>query len=145
MNSNQRKQQRKKQFQKSTSSTIPQIGETYWAYDNSFEPPKPEKEPEVAGINVPPVIPEFEAKVERNIWHDLPELPEWISTIQELTSKDSDWSWAKNHECKYIDIRIDMRDGGFVVLSREGDDGRRICLEHLKWQWKPLKEYKNES
>ena len=146
MNAKQRRQLRKLREQTQSSPIIKggaSEGYTTWTYQPNYD--KPEKEPEVAGVNVPPVIPEFDAKVDRNEWHNLSELPEWISTINRLTDKKSGWSWAYNTECKYIDIRVDMRDGGFVVLSREGEDGRRISLEHLKWQYKSLKEHKNEG
>lgn len=41
------------------------------------------------------------------------------------------WSWAHNMECKYIDLRIDMRDGGCLIYAK----GKRISPERLAWQY----------
>ena len=41
------------------------------------------------------------------------------------------WIWTKNSRCKYIDIRIDMRDGDFVLFDRSG---QRISIEELEKQ-----------
>lgn len=104
-----------------------------------YRKPKPEpEEKKVPGVNCRPEDPEFRAKVERNSWHDRTELDEFINTIKTQSVEDSyDWSWAYNHACKYVDIRVDMRDGGFIVMDREG---RRIDLATLKWQYKSLDE-----
>ena len=84
----------------------------------------------------------FETKVQHNIWDR--DLNEVIKTINELTEGsdkfdwDKNWMWIRNGRCKYISIRIDMRDGAFVLVDR---DGERISLEHLKFQY----DYKDES
>lgn len=109
-----------------------------------------ESEPEIPGVTVPPEIPEFDAMVKRNKWHDRSELDEVVRTIQSLSHAKpyeedgntlkpgcSDWSWARNYKCKYINVRFDMRDGGFVITN---DEGERINLEHLKWQYKSQDE-----
>lgn len=41
------------------------------------------------------------------------------------------WTWTKNTECKYIELRIDMRDGRCIIRNR---DGELISLEELKSQ-----------
>jgi hypothetical protein len=46
------------------------------------------------------------------------------------------WSWVKNWNKEYISLRIDMRDGAFVLQDR---DGNRITLDELKHQ----NEYKD--
>ena len=49
-------------------------------------------------------------------------------------AKDPDlkkWFWYKNSKCKYIDLRIDMRDGAFTLRDREGD---LISIEQLEQQ-----------
>ena len=30
------------------------------------------------------------------------------------------WSWTRNYRCKYIEIRIDMRDGKCLIKDRYG-------------------------
>lgn len=61
---------------------------------------------------------------------------EVIKAVQQ-TIKDSlsgRWWWAKNSRCKYIDIRIDMRDGKCVLMDRES---QRISIEDLQKQYNP--------
>ena len=55
-------------------------------------------------------------------------------TIDDM--KAGKWSWAKNWACKYVDIRIDMRDGHAIICNRNG----RISLEGLNYQWKAEEE-----
>ena len=50
--------------------------------------------------------------------------------IQVDKNQSVDWN------CKYIEIRFDMRDGGFTLRNKEGE---RINLEQLKWQYKSVK------
>lgn len=120
-----------------------------------------DKIPQIPGVNCPPVDLEFQDKVERNSWHEPEEFDEVIATIKQLTKprpwdgnfikplnteeeKDEEnrWSWAYNHNCKYINLRIDMRDGGFTLSN---DEDGRINLERLKWQYKSLEEYEKEK
>lgn len=72
-----------------------------------------------------------ESKFYHNSWDE--NFDEVVSTIKELSKEgDFTWSWARNWACKYISIRIDMRDGAFVLVNR---DGERISLEQLKYQY----------
>lgn len=122
-----------------------------WRADFRYRLPEEKpKEVEIPGVNVPPVDPEFEAKVNRNSWHDREEFIEFVKTIQQLSQEDIweedgntlkpgclNWSWARNWNCKYVNLRIDMRDGGFIFTD---NTGQRINLEQLKWQYKSAKE-----
>ena len=72
--------------------------------------------------------------IEANVWHDKAELLEFVTVINELsgnTRQLDKWNWLSNPACKYVSIRVDMRDGGFVLLDR---DGNRITLDQLKGQ-----------
>lgn len=110
---------------------------TQWTLDKYSKPIDEPQEPQIPGVNVRPIFPEFEKQVNCNRWHDREEFNEVIETIKKLSVEDDySWSWAKNWDCKYVDIRIDMRDGGFVLTDREG---KRINLEQLKWQYKSPK------
>jgi hypothetical protein len=56
----------------------------------------------------------------------------WIS-FDNITNiinlvKSKKWCWTKNSRCKYIEVRIDMRDGNCLVRDRNGID---ISLEEL--------------
>lgn len=46
--------------------------------------------------------------------------------------KEDEWQWYKNMDCKYVNLRIDMRDGGCII--RNGS-GTRISPEQLAWQY----------
>lgn len=71
-----------------------------------------------------------EQVVKLNKWHKIEELyPLMQLVISLITGK---WSWARNMRCKYINIRIDMRDGGFVLLNR---DRERISTKDLQYQY----------
>lgn len=41
------------------------------------------------------------------------------------------WNWTANSKCKYITLRIDMRDGCLILKDR---DDNPITLEELKHQ-----------
>lgn len=76
----------------------------------------------------------FKEMIESNEWHSLEELDSYIAAIKKFSRsnlKDWHWSKSKNWECKYVNIRVDMRDGGFIVTGREGN---RIDLEALSYQ-----------
>src|SRR5690349_3707501 len=47
-------------------------------------------------------------------------------------AKNFDWSWALNNRCKYLDLRVDMRDGGCIIKDR---DGKRITVAELNYQY----------
>lgn len=122
----------------------------YWIATNSTPKDTPPKEEEIPGVTVPPVSEEFTNQVGSNIWHDRSELDTFIEVIKKLSvekglgawikkvgdpepeSEDS-WSWAYNWNCKYINLRFDMRDGGFIMTN---DAGERINIEQLKWQYR---------
>ncbi len=45
----------------------------------------------------------------------------------------AEWTWSKNTQCKYVDIRIDTRDGGFVTLRDR--DGNLMRIEDVAYQY----------
>ncbi len=75
-------------------------------------------------------------KIQENFWEK--NLLDVIGEIREMTKgpyegTDSEkWSWVRNMHCKYVTIRIDMRDGGFVLCNRYG---QRISMDELRWQY----------
>lgn len=77
------------------------------------------------------VDPAYQERIAANKWHDIDELDAFVSAIKRLSADDSNWSWARNTRCKYIELRFDMRDGGFVMCDREG----RISIPELEWQY----------
>jgi hypothetical protein len=92
--------------------------------------------------------PEAQAKIDRNSWEE--NFDEVIAFIKQATNEEPyeadgntlkpgaiDWSWSRNMDCKYINIRIDMRDGGFVLVNQRGE---RVSLDAIKWQYKSKDE-----
>lgn len=73
----------------------------------------------------------FDEMVKNNEWHDRAEIDLFVETIKELSDPEAKWSWARNWKCKYVELRFDMRDGGFILRD---DSGQRISLEALKHQ-----------
>lgn len=90
--------------------------------------------------------PEVQAKIDSNSWDE--NFDEVVAFIKQAAKETEDkyepygntlkpgcidWSWARNMDCKYVNIRIDMRDGGFVLVNQKGE---RISLDALKWQYR---------
>lgn len=141
MNRQQRRQQEKERRRRNKGVLVSDVSSDSYEWKatwRDYKEPKKEIEPKVPGINCPPVLAYFNQMVEMNMWHKREELDEVIETIKRLSTEDNDeWSWAYNFDCKYVDIRFDMRDGAFTLRNKNGD---RMCLEQLKWQYKSLKE-----
>jgi len=82
---------------------------------------------------------EIEEKKRHNIWEHKSSLSDVVKFVEENATKEynpnskkGEWNWARNAECKYIEISIDMRDGAFVLSNRRRE---RISLEQLKHQY----------
>lgn len=111
-------------------------GTVFWQLPAYEKPKKKEKSEE--GFKESP---EFLAKVERNEWEE-GNFQEVVDVIKAQSSHEAKWSWARNWNCKYVNLRIDMRDGGFIITN---DKGQRISLEHLKYQWRDKDEQRNND
>jgi hypothetical protein len=60
-------------------------------------------------------------------WHEFDDvIPAVIKCVQGIN-----WTWIANSRCKYIDLRIDMRDGATILMDR---DGNKISIEELTYQ-----------
>lgn len=69
----------------------------------------------------------LQEKEEQNIWDYFDDFLKVYKLI-----KNGEWVWYKNHKCKYVELRIDMRDGGCIIRDREGN---RINPEDLEFQY----------
>ncbi len=71
---------------------------------------------------------DLDDKIKHNIWEAKDVLKEVLSVLE-----DKNWRWVRNSQCKYVElrIRIDMRDGGCLLLDRHGN---RITVEQFKQQ-----------
>ena len=61
------------------------------------------------------------------MWIDLEEVVGWVRA-----NLEGDWTWVANSHCKYIDIKIDMRDGKAILMDRHGN---RISKEKFDYQY----------
>jgi hypothetical protein len=65
-------------------------------------------------------------KEQMNIWDSLDDFLKVYTLMQ-----NDEWTWSLNSQCKYIDLRIDMRDGACLIKAK----GERISPERLAWQY----------
>lgn len=76
--------------------------------------------------------PEYMASMEfqtaHNSWDDIDDV---MAVLEKVRAGKWEWSWARNPECKYLDVRIDMRDGGCIIKAK----GKRISPRQLQWQY----------
>jgi hypothetical protein len=49
----------------------------------------------------------------------------WFSGLHRFIVMLQHFDWPKASEFKYVNIRVDTRNGNFIVLSEENDDGQR--------------------
>lgn len=59
----------------------------------------------------------LEQKNVANVWDHIDDA---LAVIE--LARAGQWHWCENMRCKYITLRIDMRDGGCII--RDGDDNR---------------------
>ena len=69
----------------------------------------------------------LEQKIEQNIWDHIDDVLKVVKLAQQNL-----WCWSRNSACKYINVRIDMRDGGCLLHDR---DNKRIGVEQLAYQY----------
>jgi len=74
----------------------------------------------------------LEFREEHNIWETAAETRELLQFLIDIVDKKEKWRWVENSQCKYIDIRIDMRSINSLLFGRDGE--KRITLDRLKYQ-----------
>ena len=70
---------------------------------------------------------ELQEKVETNTWDSI---DDFMGVMNE--ARAGNWHWFKNTKCKYVELRVDMRDGGCIIKDREG---KRIDPKDLAFQY----------
>lgn len=78
---------------------------------------------------------EFQEMARSNTWHESNVVVAAQEILDLVHSKE--WLWFRNTHCKYVNIRIDMRDGGFLLMDRNHG---RVSLDAIKWQYSKGKE-----
>ncbi len=58
--------------------------------------------------------PDVAAKMQSNTWDHFGDI---LPTLKAISR--GDWYWGANSRCKYIEIRLDTRDGGCILYDRE--------------------------
>jgi hypothetical protein len=81
-----------------------------------------------------PYIHSIQFKQDHDKWDNIKDIFPLLEIIRKKKSAfDMDkWTWLKNSRCKYIEIRIDTRDGGCIIRDR---DGNRISPKQLMYQY----------
>jgi putative alpha-1,2-mannosidase len=72
-----------------------------------------------------------EQKSHYNVWDHIKDVCAVLSMVS-----DGSWVWFRNTQCKYIDVRIDMRTGNCIIKN---NDGNRINPSDLTYQYQPPK------
>ncbi len=75
---------------------------------------------------------ELEQKKANNRWDSISD----FKSVLDLMF-DNKWEWTKNFRCKYVGLRVDMRDGGCLLFDR---NGVRISPQQLAYQFAPPKK-----
>lgn len=57
-------------------------------------------------------------------------IQDFITVLQ--AARSGQWHWPMNTRCKYVELRVDMRDGGCIIKDREG---KRITPAELAYQY----------
>lgn len=78
---------------------------------------------------IPPTK-EFQALLDANIWTPREEAQDYLDRVMLLSGQTTGWHWSRNWDCKYVTLRFDMRDGGFIMMA----GGQRISLAQLTHQ-----------
>ena len=68
-----------------------------------------------------------EEKTKYNVWDNFNK--DVLPVLK--AAQEGRWSWTKNFDCKYIEVRIDMRSGHCIIENR---NGQRINPEDLASQ-----------
>ena len=70
-------------------------------------------------------------KIEHNIWDSV---DEFIKVLNDM--REGKWIWIKNANLKYVNLRVDMRDGGCLIFDR---NDKRIDPKNLAFQYDSTK------
>ena len=68
----------------------------------------------------------------------------WHSKVRTFLKQiaSPEWSWASNSEFKYLNIRVDTRNGRFLIQDNKG---RRVSLERVLYQYSKDTPHKPEE
>jgi hypothetical protein len=78
-------------------------------------------------IDLPEADERLKKKEKENVWDNI---NDFLTVLRAIPNHE--WGWAFNPNCKYVELRVDMRDGGCIIRNRFG---QRIDPEHLRYQY----------
>ena len=70
--------------------------------------------------------------IKENVWEEFKDSKEILKFLYDVIIKKEKWVWLSNSRCKYVELRMDMRNGGFILKDRHGN---RITFDELKYQY----------
>lgn len=76
-----------------------------------------------SNLHTPEYLRSMKFRQDHNRWDDIRDVMAVLN--------DKRWSWAANTDCKYLNLRVDMRDGGCLIEA----NSRRISPKQLRWQY----------
>ena len=85
--------------------------------------------------HIEPYINSMKFMQDHNIWDNLRSIMPLLHEVMDkrtMSEMIKGWSWVRNSPCKYVDIRIDMRNGGCII---KGESGKRISPSQLLYQY----------
>lgn len=56
----------------------------------------------------------------------------FLAVLTKARKHNGEWEWARNSRCKYVNLRVDMRDGHCVLADR---DAVPITFDELEYQF----------
>lgn len=70
---------------------------------------------------------ELQQKIKTNTWDSI---DDFIAVLEAMRADK--WKWWWNTRCKYVELRVDMRDGGCIIRDREGKriDPKQLAYQH---------------
>ena len=70
---------------------------------------------------------ELQEKIETNTWDSI---DDFIVVLNQMRA--GKWNWFANSKCKYVELRVDMREGSCIIKDRYG---KRIDPKDLAYQY----------
>jgi len=80
----------------------------------------------------------LDQKNKENIWDSI---DSFIAVLNKMRA--GEWQWYLNTKCKYVDLRVDMRDGGCIIMIDDGTfTGKKIRIDpsDLEFQYQSDEE-----
>lgn len=59
---------------------------------------------------------DLQEKIATNTWDSI---DDFIVVLEKMRA--GQWHWVSNPRCKYVNLRVDMRDGGCLIRDKDGN------------------------